>query len=393
MNLQTLISPELWLAVSNTYQAENYGHAILDAMHYLSDVLREKTGLDGDGHDLVNKALSGDSPRLRINKLQTQTERDEQTGIKLILLGLYSAIRNPRSHAQVQDNKDTADAIIFFINYLLAILAESQEPFTIEGFLERVFDPYFVELDRYAELLAAEIPPNKRLDTLIEIFRRKADGNGDKLGYIIEAILAQLSDDQIGDFISVVSDELKTTSIERNIRLSLQILPPQMWTRINEIVRLRIENKLISSIKEGEVWPDGRIKGPLGTWARDYLEYFILKEEVGRILIAKLQDEDVDDRTYVANYFLGELPDVIVADYQVKLCIGAISKAIRSGDSNMKQRLVACIWEFPDEWQKQFAESLSDLTDPDKPETYLMGGTPFLGKAAEYPAEPEDLPF
>jgi hypothetical protein len=84
---------------------------------------------------------------------------------------------------------------------------------------------------------------------------------------------------------------------------------------------------------------------------------------------------------------------VITADHQVKSCIGAISKAVRSGDLSVKRRLIARIWEFPDEWQKQFAESLSDLTDSDKPETYLADGTPFLGKAVEYPVEPEDLPF
>jgi len=44
LNLQTHIRADLWLAVADTYQAENYSHAVLDAMHQLSDVLREKTG-------------------------------------------------------------------------------------------------------------------------------------------------------------------------------------------------------------------------------------------------------------------------------------------------------------------------------------------------------------
>ena len=98
MNLQTHISSDLWLAISNTYEAENYNHAVLDAMHYLSSFLREKTGVDGDGASLVGQALGGDSPRLRINKLQTETERSVQRGIEQILRGLYLGIRNPRSH-------------------------------------------------------------------------------------------------------------------------------------------------------------------------------------------------------------------------------------------------------------------------------------------------------
>jgi hypothetical protein len=53
MNLQTHIRNSLWLAIQSTYEAKNYSHAILDAMHYLSNVLREKTGVDGDGATLV----------------------------------------------------------------------------------------------------------------------------------------------------------------------------------------------------------------------------------------------------------------------------------------------------------------------------------------------------
>ena len=90
MNLKTHISQQLWLAISNTYESENYSHAILDAAHYLSDVLREKTGVDGDGQSLVGKALGGQAPILRINKLQTESERNTQKGLEQIL-SLYFA--------------------------------------------------------------------------------------------------------------------------------------------------------------------------------------------------------------------------------------------------------------------------------------------------------------
>jgi hypothetical protein len=51
-------------------------------MHYLSDILREKSGTDGDGHKLVGKVLGGSSPILRVNKLQTESERDVQRGLE-----------------------------------------------------------------------------------------------------------------------------------------------------------------------------------------------------------------------------------------------------------------------------------------------------------------------
>ena len=95
MNLQPLIQQGLWGAVSSTYGAENFSHAILDAIHYLTDVLRDKSGLDSDGVRLVGDALGGSAPKVRVNRLQTQTERDVQDGLQQMLRGLYLGIRTP----------------------------------------------------------------------------------------------------------------------------------------------------------------------------------------------------------------------------------------------------------------------------------------------------------
>ena len=150
--------------------------AILDAMHYVSSVLRDKTGVDGDGTALVGQALGGDSPRLRINKLQTETEKNEQRGIESILRGMYQAIRNPRSHEQIQDTQEIADAVIYFIDYLLGVVEGAEEPFVMSKFMTRIFDPDFVKSQRYAELLVDQIPTNKRFDALITVYREKLNG-------------------------------------------------------------------------------------------------------------------------------------------------------------------------------------------------------------------------
>ena len=134
MNLQTVVREDLWKAIADTYTATNYSHAILDAMHHLSNVLRTKSNVDGDGAALVSQALGGDSPKLRINRLQTETERSVQKGLEQMLRGLYLAIRNPRSHEPIEDSKESADAIIHFIDYLLKIIAQSEELFTLPGF-------------------------------------------------------------------------------------------------------------------------------------------------------------------------------------------------------------------------------------------------------------------
>lgn len=390
MNLQTHIRTELWQAISDTYEANNYSHAILDAMHYMSDILRSKTNIDGDGVSLVGQALGGNTPRLRVNKLQTETERNIQKGLEQMLRGLYLAIRNPRSHELGNDTKEKADSIIYFINYILSFLDQSEEPFTVSGFLKRVFDRDFVESERYAELLADEIPANKRSDTLIEIYRNKNNGEGQKLRFIVKAILAKLSDAEVDQFLAVVSDELKTTQNETDISLTLEILMPELWPRISEAARLRTENKLIRSIEEGEVYLySDEILGTLGSWATDYVSFFSLKEELSRTLLKKMEDDDADDRRFVATFFMSVLPSVVIQRYQISRFVRAISKAIRNGDTSVRQELLKWVNSFPNDWQTRLVENLKDLTDPDNPEYYLPDGTPFLTAQIK----DDDIPF
>ena len=153
MNLQPAIPAPLWAAISGAYEAKNYSHAILEATYYLSNVLRERAGVDGDGAALVGQALGGDLPKLRLNAFQTESEKNIQKGFEQILRGVYIGIRNPRSHEQTTDDKETADAIIHFLGYVVILLNASKEAFTIESFVERVQDPEFVDSKRYAELL------------------------------------------------------------------------------------------------------------------------------------------------------------------------------------------------------------------------------------------------
>jgi len=94
LNLQTHISRELWVAIEGPYEAGNYAHAVLEAIHHLTNVLRERSGVDGDGAALVGQALGGDAPKLRVNPLQSESERNVQKGNDQLPRGISLAIRN-----------------------------------------------------------------------------------------------------------------------------------------------------------------------------------------------------------------------------------------------------------------------------------------------------------
>lgn len=112
MTIRNEIDVELWEALEKNYESENYKSAILDAIFKLTETIRNKTGLEGDGSALIGQVFGGNDPQIKLNKLQTDSEKDIQKGIQDILRGIYTGIRNPRSHDAMVDDKLSADAII-----------------------------------------------------------------------------------------------------------------------------------------------------------------------------------------------------------------------------------------------------------------------------------------
>ena len=217
MNLQTHVPEPLWAVVASAYETENYSHAILGATYFLSTVLRDRAGVDGDGAALVGQALGGDPPKLKLNSLQTESDKNVQKGFEQILRGIYVGIRNPRSHEQTVDDKETADAVIHFIGYVIGLLNASKEAFTLDAFVERVFDTEFVESERYAELIVAEVPKLRLGDALISLFRARRKGELRKLRYLISKMLSALSPNQLSSFLAVVSEELRSHGLRAEI--------------------------------------------------------------------------------------------------------------------------------------------------------------------------------
>lgn len=79
--------------------AENYFHAVLEAIKGVAARIREISGLNTDGAELVNTAFSTKNPLIALNSLTTETEISEQKGFTNILVGLFGAVRNPTAHA------------------------------------------------------------------------------------------------------------------------------------------------------------------------------------------------------------------------------------------------------------------------------------------------------
>lgn len=78
--------------------ADNYFHAVQEAVKSVAAKLRARTGLIDDGGTLVDRALGGEPPMLAINNRQTPSERSEQSGFANLVRGTFGMFRNPTAH-------------------------------------------------------------------------------------------------------------------------------------------------------------------------------------------------------------------------------------------------------------------------------------------------------
>jgi uncharacterized protein (TIGR02391 family) len=81
------------------YIQENYFHAVLETVKGVAERIRQISGLQSDGAELVNETFAMKAPILAINPLLTDSEKSEQKGFSQLLIGLFGTVRNPLAHA------------------------------------------------------------------------------------------------------------------------------------------------------------------------------------------------------------------------------------------------------------------------------------------------------
>src|SRR3546814_934169 len=88
--------------------ADDYFHAVQEAVKSVADKMRSRTGLTDDGASLVDRALGGEPPLLAINARTTGSQRSEQSGFANLVRGAFGMFRNPTAHEpRISDRKRT----------------------------------------------------------------------------------------------------------------------------------------------------------------------------------------------------------------------------------------------------------------------------------------------
>ncbi|MCK4270227.1 MAG: TIGR02391 family protein [Methanogenium sp.] len=108
------------------FQDGNCHNAVLNSIVAIFDQIREKTGLDGDGNNLVAKAFSLTDPYLVLSNLDTDSGKNDQKGFLQIFQGAYLGIRNPKAHTLEHDlNEGKAVQYLIFASLLARRIDEA----------------------------------------------------------------------------------------------------------------------------------------------------------------------------------------------------------------------------------------------------------------------------
>lgn len=115
--------------LEHTYQQYRDGHlrdAVLNAFVALFDLIRERSGLDLDGEQLINEAFSLNHAMLAFSEVDTESGKNEQKGFIQILKGAYQGIRNPKAHSLNHDlDSIKAAQYLVFASLLARRVSES----------------------------------------------------------------------------------------------------------------------------------------------------------------------------------------------------------------------------------------------------------------------------
>lgn len=125
------VHPALMDAVELLYKSE-FESAAREAFVTLENYLKKKSGLDSHGFDLATRALSFEvdkktgeikkTPLIAINALKTESDRNEQDGIRYMLMGFFQGPRNLYQHNHIGSGVSNSISVIVEASFFLHLL-------------------------------------------------------------------------------------------------------------------------------------------------------------------------------------------------------------------------------------------------------------------------------
>ena len=111
-------------ATRTRFRNRNFADAVEAAFKCLDNAVKEKSGLSAkSGSDLMFTAFNEKNPVVKLNELDSTTDRSEQEGYKHLFAGAMTGIRNPRAHEhELKDDPKVALELLALANHLMGKL-------------------------------------------------------------------------------------------------------------------------------------------------------------------------------------------------------------------------------------------------------------------------------
>ena len=119
----SIIHPRIKALAKPRFDSSFYADAVESSFKELNDIIKaivlEKTGREIDGASLMNTAFSIANPIIKLNCLESDTDRNIQQGYMQILAGSMIGIRNPKAHANLNPDKTRTLHLISLASLLM----------------------------------------------------------------------------------------------------------------------------------------------------------------------------------------------------------------------------------------------------------------------------------
>lgn len=123
-----LLHPRVTAASYSHFRAGRFRDAVLNSIVAIFDLIRERTGIDKDGAELVGEAFSIQKPRLIFSNLNTESGCNDQKGFMQILQGFYLGVRNPKAHTlTINPHQNVAAQYLIFSSLLCQRIEEAAQ--------------------------------------------------------------------------------------------------------------------------------------------------------------------------------------------------------------------------------------------------------------------------
>jgi uncharacterized protein (TIGR02391 family) len=366
MEIKSLVRDDIWKAIGAHYSLEDYTSALRDLMMLIKNIVQELSEIsDIDGSKLMSIAFLGKDPKLLINKFETQSEKDTQNGVGLILQGLFFSIRNPLSHEDIIYSRENADAIIIFVNYILGVIDKSKGKRNVEDWISFISNEAFPDDEEYADEILKDIPTKKRLDLLIQLYRERRTVPRTTKPFISK-LFELISSSEKNQFIDVIEQEMYSCGRETEFVNFLNIYAPLVYIKLSRATKLRVENILFSYVEQATLSSNDRCNNSnasIGTWLRNRIFLFEKKDKIIDILFKKLNSDNEESRNYVKKFFL----DTIVDDEKIVLSYSrkrALHARLKDGDTEVHKALSPILELTPDsDWAKEFKDDYESFVE------------------------------